>query len=190
MITPATVGPMAGPNAMTMPNRPMAVPRLSTGNVHMSTVITSGMRMPAPAACTRRPSSSTAKLGPQPASALLAVKMAMDTRKSRLVVKRSVKNAVMGIMMALTRVNPVVSHCAVEASTLISAMTDGSAGATTVWFKTVTNVPNTSTANMMICLRDKPICLIPSAKRRAAANKGALERAFARPRERLHVRLR
>ena len=52
----------------------------------------------------------------------------------------------------------MVSHCAVDASTLISAMTDGSAGATTVWFKTVTNVPNTSTANMIICLRDKPIC--------------------------------
>ena len=132
----------------------------------MSTVITSGMRMPAPAACTRRPSSSTAKLGPQPASALPAVKMTRGTRKSRFVVKRSVRNAVMGIMMALTRVKPVVSHCAVEASTLISAMTDGRAGATTVWFRTVTNVPNTRTASMTICLRDKPIYSVPSDMRR------------------------
>ena len=40
----------------------------------------------------------------------------MDTRKSRLVVKRSVKKAVMGIMMAFTSVNPVVSHWAVDLS--------------------------------------------------------------------------
>ena len=166
MMTPATVGPMAGPNAMTMPNRPMAVPRLSTGNVHMSTVITRGMRMPAPAACTSRPSSSTTKLGPQPARKLPNVKITMDTRKSRLVVKRSVKKAVMGIMMAFTSVKPVVSHCAMEASTLISVMTDGSAGATTVWFRTVTNVPNTSTASMTICLRVKPMYLfLPNVRR-------------------------
>ena len=73
----------------------------------MSTVITRGMRMPAPAACTSRPSSSTTKLGPQPARKLPNVKITMDTRKSRLVVKRSVKKAVMGIMMAFTSVKPV-----------------------------------------------------------------------------------
>ena len=110
MMIPAAVGPIAGPKAMTMPNSPMAVPCLSTGNVHMSTVMTSGMRIPAPAACTRRPISSTAKLGPQPASALPTVNTPMDTRNSRRVVNRSVRNAVMGIMMAFTRVKPVVSH--------------------------------------------------------------------------------
>ena len=50
--------------------------------------------------------------------------------------------------MAFTRVKPVVSHCAVAASTFISVMTEGMTGATTVWFSTVTNVPNTSTASM------------------------------------------
>ena len=35
----------------------------------------------------------------------------------------------MGIMMAFTSVKPVVSHWAVAASTLISVMTEGSAGA-------------------------------------------------------------
>ena len=80
----------------------------------------------------------------------------MDARNSRRVVKRSVRNAVMGTIMALTRVNPVVSHCATAASTLISLMIDGSAGATTVWFSTVTKVPNTSTISMTICLRVRP----------------------------------
>ena len=156
MMMPATVGPAAGANAMTMPNTPMAVPRRSTGNVHMSTVITSGMRMPAPAAWIRRPASSTGKSGPQAASAVPAVNRSMDARNSRRVVKRSVRNAVMGTIMALTRVNPVVSHCATAASMLISLMIDGSAGATTVWFRTVTKVPNTSTISMTICLRVRP----------------------------------
>ena len=122
----------------------------------MSTVITSGIRMPAPAACTKRPPSSTGKLGPQAASAVPHVNKIMDVKNSRRVVKRSVRKAVMGTMMALTSVNPVVSHCAVAASTLISDMMDGSAGDTTVWLSTVTNVPNTSTASMTICLRVKP----------------------------------
>ena len=70
---------MAGANAMTMPNRPMAEPRRSGGKVSMSTVMTMGIRMPAPAACSKRPASSTGKLGPQPASAEPAVKMSIDT---------------------------------------------------------------------------------------------------------------
>ena len=64
----------------------------------------------------------------------------------------------MGIMMAFTSVKPVVSHWAVAASTLISVMTEGSAGVTTVWLRTVTNVPNIKTASIMICLRLNPIC--------------------------------
>ena len=143
---------------MTRPNTPMAVPRRSTGNVHMSTVITSGMRMPAPAACTRRPASSTVKFGPHPASAVPTVNTIMAAKNSRRVVNRSVKNAVTGIMMAFIRVNPVVSHCAVAASTPISPMMEGRAGDTTVWFRTVTNVPNSSTASMTICLRVRPMC--------------------------------
>ena len=58
----------------------------------------------------------------------------------------------MGIMMALTRVNPVVSHWAVDASTDISTMTDGRAGVTTVWLRTATNVPTMSTTSIAICL--------------------------------------
>ena len=70
---------MAGANAMTMPNSPMADPRRSGGKVSMSTVMTIGIKIPAPAACSKRPASSTGKLGPQPESAEPAVKISIDT---------------------------------------------------------------------------------------------------------------
>ena len=50
MMKPAALGPNAGAKAMTMPNRPLAKPRFSGGNVSMMTVMTMGIRMPAPAA--------------------------------------------------------------------------------------------------------------------------------------------
>ena len=53
--SPPSTGPTAGPAAMTIPATPMAVPRSSTGNTSSGTVPTSGMRMPAPAACATRP---------------------------------------------------------------------------------------------------------------------------------------
>ena len=80
----------------------------------------------------------------------------------------------MGTMMALTSVNPVVNHCATAASTLISLMIDGNAGATTVWFNTVTKVPNTSTISMMICLRVRPqLAMSSSFPRASCSRKGA-----------------
>ena len=80
----------------------------------------------------------------------------MAETKSTRVEKRSVRYAVMGIMMALTSVKPVVSHCAVAASMPNSPMTEGSAGVTTVWFSTVVNVPNISTASMNSCFLSSP----------------------------------
>ncbi len=65
----------------------------------------------------------------------------------------------MGIMMAFTSVKPVVSHCAMAASTCVSSMMEGSAGATSVWFKTVTNVPKTMTDMANHCLRERPMCV-------------------------------
>ena len=58
--------------------------------------------------------------------------------------------------MAFTSVKPVVSHCAVEASMPKSCMTAGNAGVTTVWFSTVVNVPNMSTASMNNCFLSSP----------------------------------
>lgn len=86
----------------------------------------------------------------------------------------------MGIMMAFTSVKPVVSHWAVAASTLISVMTEGSAGVTTVWLRTVTNVPNIKTASIMICYRlthmlSLCLCFGAPAVKKALARPGAEE---------------
>ena len=60
---PPTTGPTAGPADMTMPARPMAVPRFSTGNTSMGTTATSGMSTPEPAACSTRPTIRNVKPG-------------------------------------------------------------------------------------------------------------------------------
>ncbi len=73
----------------------------------MSTVMVMGMSMPAPAACTSRPASSMGKLRPTAAMALPPANSSMEVMNSLRVEKRSCRNAVMGIMMAFTSVNPV-----------------------------------------------------------------------------------
>ena len=147
---------MAGPKAITTPNIPIAVPRRSTGNMSMSTVITIGIRIPAPAACAKRPISKRGKFGAKPQSKLPKAKMLMETINRERVVKRSIKKAVIGIMIAFTRVKPVVSHCAVAASMPISAMMGGSAGVTTVWLSTVTKAPRIRIMSVTFCLLVKP----------------------------------
>lgn len=80
----------------------------------MSTVMVTGMRMPAPAACTRRPPRSTGKLRPTAANSVPTANKLIENTNSFRVENRSCRNAVMGIMMAFTSVNPVVSHWAVD----------------------------------------------------------------------------
>ena len=93
---------MAGPNAMTMPNRPMAVPRFSRGNTSKITVNTMGMDMPVQAACSTRPSSSTQKLGATAAAKLPAVKMTKADTNSWRVEKRPIRYAENGMITAST----------------------------------------------------------------------------------------
>ena len=63
--------------------------------------------------------------------------------------------------MALTSVNPVVSHWTRDASTFISVMMDGWAGVTTVWLRTVTKVPKTMMASITICCLVSPYTMFP-----------------------------
>ncbi len=88
---PPTVGPIAGANATTSPNTPMAMPRFSTGKLTRSTVMDMGIRMPAPTACTMRPAKSTTKSGVNPHMTAPAMNTPMENRKSALVEKRSCK---------------------------------------------------------------------------------------------------
>ena len=76
--------------------------------------------------------------------------------KRLFVLNRSVRYAVIGIMMALTSVNAVVSHCALDASMLRSDMMEGSAGVTSVWFKMVMNEPETKTSSITTCFFVNP----------------------------------
>ena len=61
-----------------------------------------------------------------------AVNIPIATKNNLLVVKRSIRNAVTGTIIPFTSIYPVVSHCAVEASTCISFIILGSAGVSSV----------------------------------------------------------
>ncbi|MNN40017.1 hypothetical protein D3C81_1540750 [compost metagenome] len=50
MTNPASVGPMAGAKIIASPSSPIALPRFSTGKMARTTLIISGMIIPAPAA--------------------------------------------------------------------------------------------------------------------------------------------
>ena len=71
--------------------------------------------------------------------------------------KRSIKKAVTGIMMALTMVNPVVSHCTVVVPTCISFMMDAIAGVMSVWSSTAMNVPKINTHTISTCFLVSPM---------------------------------
>ena len=62
MMPPASTGPAAGAQLITMPAMPMAVPRFSGGKMSMGTTPTSGSCTPAPAACSTRPTMSSSNV--------------------------------------------------------------------------------------------------------------------------------
>ena len=100
---PPTTGPTAGPAAMTMPARPMAVPRFSTGNTSSGTTATRGNSTPELAACRTRPTMRGAKLGAMAHRRVPAANTPVALKKSARVEKRSMRKAEMGTMMPLTR---------------------------------------------------------------------------------------
>ena len=99
---PASTGPAAGAQLITMPAMPMAVPRFSGGKMSMGTTPTSGSCTPAPAACSTRPTMSSSNVGAPAHSAVPTMNDISETKKSLRVEKRSMRNPVMGTMMPLT----------------------------------------------------------------------------------------
>ena len=132
---------------MIKPNKPIAVPRLSLGNNIKSNVCMSGIMIPAPAACKIRPISIVVNSGATAQKTVPTAKMAIADRKSCLDVKRSIKNAVTGIIIPLTSMKIDCSHWAVFSSTFKSFMIGGSAVPRSVWFKIVINAPKSKTIN-------------------------------------------
>src|SRR5699024_12654032 len=112
---PDSVGPIAGPKAITIPIIPIAVPRRSTGIIAKRTVINRGSMIPDPDACTIRPKSRTEKTGARAEIIVPSPNILMAVKNSVLVVKRSIKKAYIGFLIPLaikkTYDNHSISDC-------------------------------------------------------------------------------
>src|SRR5690625_8042491 len=80
---------MAGANAMTRPNIPIAVPRFSIGKIRNIIVCNSGIISPAPDAWNTRPISNKLKLGATAATAVPNANKLIAVKNNFRVVKRS-----------------------------------------------------------------------------------------------------
>src|SRR5699024_8678019 len=110
---PESDGPMAGANAITRPTVPITVPRFSTGKINKSTVIINGSTIPAPAACTIRPTINNGKLGAGTQNNVPTANIVIAVKNNLRVVNVSTKKAVIGIIIPFTSMKIVVNHCAV-----------------------------------------------------------------------------
>src|SRR5699024_519157 len=139
--------PIAGANAITSPNRPIAVPRFSLGKVKNSIVCINGIIIPAPAACKTRPINSIEKSIPTAQSNVPTAKILIAVKNNCLDVKRSIKNAVTGIIIPFTNINIDCNHCTVLSDTWRSFIIGGKAVPSKVWFKLVIKAPDNRTIN-------------------------------------------
>ena len=78
--------------------------------------------------------------------------MPIAYRNSWRVVKVSMRNAVIGIMMPLVSMNPVVSHCTVLLGTSNSCINVGRAEIISVWLRMATNEPIIRVMTMAVVL--------------------------------------
>ena len=78
--------------------------------------------------------------------------MPIAYRNSWRVVKVSMRNAVIGIMMPLVSMNPVVSHCTVLLGTSNSCINVGSVEIISVWLRMATNEPIIRVMTMAVVL--------------------------------------
>lgn len=145
-ITPPTAGPDAGATEITMEISPITRPRRDSGTTLSTVVISSGIMIAVPTACTTRPVSSRPNVGARPAIAVPAVNVPMARMNTARSDMRFSSQPVNGMTTAMVSMNPVVSHCAVAAVTVNSAMSRGSATDMMVSFRITTNAAETSRA--------------------------------------------
>ena len=132
---------MAGAKPMISPNKPIARPRFSAGNILSSTTIVSGIMMPAAAAWTILPARRSVNTGDTAEISVPTVNSVIAKIYNLRVVNLLIRNAVTGIMMPFTRKNPVVSHWAVLNGMSRSAIIEGTAVTSSVWFNIVMKAP-------------------------------------------------
>ena len=102
MMMPASTGPAAGAQLITIPAVPIAVPRFSGGKMSIGTTATSGSWMPAPAACNTRPTSSNSNVGAIAAQTVPMMNMIMAAKNSFRVGNLSIRNPETGTMTPFT----------------------------------------------------------------------------------------
>ena len=111
-----------------------------------SKVCVSGISIPAPKAWILRPTNNIGKLIPNIHINEPIIKKHVALKNKERNVKRSIKKAVIGIIIPLTSIKIVVSHCAVLLDIAKSFIISGSIVVINVWFSTPTKAPIITTA--------------------------------------------
>ncbi len=140
------VGPMAGATDITIEMLPMVLPRDSGGTRFITVVISSGIMIAVPTACTTRPSTSSPSPGATAQSSVPRVKVDIAIRKIGRVLRRCSRKPVIGITTAMVNRNAVVSHWAAPAVTLRSSIRLGMATLMMVSLRNTTKVDTSSRA--------------------------------------------
>ena len=114
---PETVGPIAGPTAMTIEFSPITVPLCRSGTRVRVVLMSSGITMAVPTAWRTRAASRTPKTGATMASSVPARKLPSANTNRARIGKRCSRKPVIGMTTAMVSRNPVVSHCPAAAET-------------------------------------------------------------------------
>ncbi len=138
-MAPASVGPIAGASEITMLTRPIMRPRMAAGTTVISVVMSSGIMMAVPEACTTRATSSIGKPGARNATSVPAENSDIAATNIVRVVKRRSRKPVIGMTTAIVSMNAVVSHCAARAVMPRSVMRCGIATPIVVSLRIATN---------------------------------------------------
>jgi hypothetical protein len=143
-IRPEIVGPTAGATEMTIEMLPITRPRCA-GSMRVRTVVmSSGIMIAVPLACTMRPRSSTVKPGASSAMSVPAENRLIAQTNTGRVLKRWIRNPVIGMTTAIVSRKPVVSHCPVAALMSRSSMSRGRATPMIVSLRITTNAETSS----------------------------------------------
>jgi hypothetical protein len=143
-IRPEIVGPMAGATEMTIEMLPMMRPRCAGSTRVRTVVMSSGIMIAVPLACTMRPTSRTVKPGASRAISVPTENRPIAQTNTGRVLKRCSRNPVIGMTTAMVSRKPVVSHWPVAALMSRSSMSRGRATPMMVSLRMTTNAETSS----------------------------------------------
>ncbi|GGR21813.1 hypothetical protein GCM10010196_14190 [Agromyces mediolanus] len=147
---PEMVGPMAGATDITIETRPMKRPRSLGATTVMSVVMSSGIMIAVPVACTMRPPRSTSKPGAVAAISVPAENNDMAVMNIERVGKRCSRKPVIGMTTAIVSMNAVVSHCAADSEMCRSSTRCGMATPMIVSLRKTTKVAPSSSQMTLV----------------------------------------